>query len=384
MKFTIAIPTRNRAKLLPCALKSALNQDYDDYEIVVSNNSSEDDTEEVISQFMEDRIRYIKTDYPMSMVDHWNFLLDKVSGEWVYYLCDDDALASFTLSYMDRIIQQYPQIAIFRMATMLYFYPDVGVDKANTLIIPRIVNRQTDIIDSQDFLSETYRYIDGALPNVENSFINRGLQDEIRQKYGKAFFDWAPDISNSLLMLANTSHYAYVYKPMRVAGRALASFGFGSLISPQRLRELLNEADDWKGHFLFSPYPELLTVYNVAYDTYCIVRDLLGGEASGLKIDPYIYRWLLLRDIRAYINSGFYEYKRYYDIVTDDIKEYPRIAESLKNIKESFKRYRSYSLVALRHITKISTRHTIKGSDSNPRFSNIYEAAMYLNEHYNT
>lgn len=384
MRFTIAIPTRNRAKLLPCALKSALSQDYDDYEIVVSNNSSEDNTEEVVSQFMGNKVRYIKTDYPMSMVDHWNFLLDKVSCEWVYYLCDDDALAPFTLSYMDRIIQQYPQIAIFRMATMIYFYPDLEADKANTLIIPRIVNRQTDIIDSQDFLSETYRYIDGALPNVENSFINRGLLHEIKRKYGKVFFNWAPDVSNGLLMLANSSHYAYVYKPMRVLGRNLASYGLGSLRNPQKIYEGLSEFDDWKGHYGFSPYPELQTATNGAYDTYCIVRDLLGGEASGLKIDPYIYRWRLLRDIRAYINSGFDEYKQYYEIVAEDIKEYRRIAYSLKNIKESFKRYRSYSLVVLKHIIKITTRHTIKGSDSTPRFSNVYEAAMYLNEHYNT
>jgi len=50
-KFSIVIPTRNRAYTLYYTLKTCLNQyDFDDYEIVVSDNCSEDNTAEMIKE----------------------------------------------------------------------------------------------------------------------------------------------------------------------------------------------------------------------------------------------------------------------------------------------------------------------------------------------
>ena len=60
-KVTIMIPTYNQAKYISKAIESALNIDYSNIEVIVSDDCSTDNTEEVISKYLEDnRFKYIK------------------------------------------------------------------------------------------------------------------------------------------------------------------------------------------------------------------------------------------------------------------------------------------------------------------------------------
>src|SRR5579864_6108710 len=95
--FSIIIPTRNRASLLQYALLSAARQDFDDYEIIVSDNHSEDATPEVVHRFGEGRVRYARANRALSMPDSWEFALSHARGEYVTYLCDDDAIRPLLL-----------------------------------------------------------------------------------------------------------------------------------------------------------------------------------------------------------------------------------------------------------------------------------------------
>ena len=51
--FTVVIPTRERAEVLQHCLKTVVAQDYDNLEILVSDNFSCDDTEDVVRSFKE-------------------------------------------------------------------------------------------------------------------------------------------------------------------------------------------------------------------------------------------------------------------------------------------------------------------------------------------
>ena len=53
--FSIVIPTRNRADTLKYTIKTILNQDFQDYEIIICNNNSVDDTEEIVKKFSDKR-----------------------------------------------------------------------------------------------------------------------------------------------------------------------------------------------------------------------------------------------------------------------------------------------------------------------------------------
>jgi glycosyltransferase involved in cell wall biosynthesis len=60
MKISVIMSTFNRAHLLPRAINSVLKQTYQDWELIVVDDNSKDDTGKVVKSFKDDRIRYIK------------------------------------------------------------------------------------------------------------------------------------------------------------------------------------------------------------------------------------------------------------------------------------------------------------------------------------
>lgn len=90
---TIAIPTFNRASgNLTCALQSAINQTYENIEIIVSDNCSSDHTEQVIKQFADPRIHYIRHPENIGANANFNFCVSHAKGEYFLLLHDDDLI----------------------------------------------------------------------------------------------------------------------------------------------------------------------------------------------------------------------------------------------------------------------------------------------------
>src|SRR5262245_27225837 len=91
--FTSLMPTRNRSHLLRYAIRCALAQTNGDYEIIVSDNDSSDDTPNVIKEFDDPKLRSIRTPKSLNMPDHWEWAIDHARGEYVTFLCDDDGMS---------------------------------------------------------------------------------------------------------------------------------------------------------------------------------------------------------------------------------------------------------------------------------------------------
>jgi len=90
---TIGIPTYNRANgYLKGAVASALEQTYENMEIVISDNCSSDDTEQVVKSFNDTRIRYFRHRVNIGANDNFNFCLEQAKGAYFLLLHDDDVI----------------------------------------------------------------------------------------------------------------------------------------------------------------------------------------------------------------------------------------------------------------------------------------------------
>ena len=105
-KFSLLIPTRNRAHMLKHAIDSALSQTYADIEIVISNNNSTDQTQALIEKIDDPRVRCIQTQETLAAPYHWEWALKHVRGEYVTLLCDDDALVPQACSRIAKALNQ--------------------------------------------------------------------------------------------------------------------------------------------------------------------------------------------------------------------------------------------------------------------------------------
>lgn len=99
--LSIGVPAYNQGHYLRATIESLLSQDVEPLEIVVSDNHSSDDTARVAAQFGS-RIRTIRPPRHMGMMEHWNFLVSHLRGDWFSLLSSDDVARSCFVSGLAR------------------------------------------------------------------------------------------------------------------------------------------------------------------------------------------------------------------------------------------------------------------------------------------
>lgn len=89
---TLGLPVRNGAAMLPSALDSVLAQDYPNTEIIVSDNASDDNTSEILHQYVarHPNLRVIRQKVPLPAFDNFLFLLREAKGEYFVWCAHDD------------------------------------------------------------------------------------------------------------------------------------------------------------------------------------------------------------------------------------------------------------------------------------------------------
>ncbi len=89
MLFSIIIPTYNRADFIGKTINSVLNQTYKNFEIIVIDDGSTDNTREVVNNIKDERIHYYKKENEERAAAR-NFGVKKAKGEYVTFLDSDD------------------------------------------------------------------------------------------------------------------------------------------------------------------------------------------------------------------------------------------------------------------------------------------------------
>ena len=91
MKVSVMVLTYNRSNLLKETIESILNQTFKDFEIIIVDNYSIDNTEEVVKSYNDNRIKYFKNKNYGLIAINKNFAIKQSSGEYIAS-CDDDDL----------------------------------------------------------------------------------------------------------------------------------------------------------------------------------------------------------------------------------------------------------------------------------------------------
>ena len=100
---SIIMPTYNAAKFLPRAIQSVLRQDWHDYELLILDNASTDQTPEIVRKLSDVRIRAIRHEKNLGMVRNINCGLELASGKLGIILCADD---HWFPGFLKRSVQQ--------------------------------------------------------------------------------------------------------------------------------------------------------------------------------------------------------------------------------------------------------------------------------------
>lgn len=112
-KVSVLIPTYNYAHILDETIKSVLDQTFQDFELIVVDDGSKDNTDEVMEKYKTDpRITYLRNEKNLGLVDNWNKCLDLAKGEYIKYLCADDRFKPTILEKFVAVMDAYPKVSL--------------------------------------------------------------------------------------------------------------------------------------------------------------------------------------------------------------------------------------------------------------------------------
>ena len=106
--ISVIIPSYNRADLIHISLDSAINQSYENIEIIFIDDGSIDNTEAVVKAIKDRRIRYIRHLINKGGATARNTGIEAATGEYIAFLDSDDAWVSNKLELQFAHIQKYP------------------------------------------------------------------------------------------------------------------------------------------------------------------------------------------------------------------------------------------------------------------------------------
>ncbi len=153
---SVCMPAYNQAKYLPEAIESVMRQTYADFEFLIIDDRSTDNSADIISSYArrDQRIRFLVNERNIGMVNNWNRCIEEASGEYIKFLFGDDVLAS------DKALE--------KMASSL----DLHAGVALVASARNVINEDSDVIQ---VLSE----FDAPMPLRGTDVIKQCFTDQI-------------------------------------------------------------------------------------------------------------------------------------------------------------------------------------------------------------
>lgn len=200
----IGIPTYNRARLLSRAVDSALAQDYPNLALVIADNASTDDTQQVCERYAaaDPRVTYFRHLENVGSIRNFADLLQRAKGEYFAWLADDDWLDP---AYVGRCVQvllerpdvvlaggyaRYYQGGVFRrigeptrclsdgpMRRVLQYYRQVDDNAIFYGVMRRPAATRTGLLNclGGDWLYVAAMAYQGKVETIESAFVHRDL-----------------------------------------------------------------------------------------------------------------------------------------------------------------------------------------------------------------
>ena len=130
-KISVLIPTYNYARFLGEAIESVLAQDYPDFELIVVDDCSADNTVQVVEPYCRrsPRVQFLANPTNLGMVNNWNYSLKRARGSYIKFLFGDDKLCHpEALSKLASMLQANPSATLAASARVVLNEKSEAVD----------------------------------------------------------------------------------------------------------------------------------------------------------------------------------------------------------------------------------------------------------------
>jgi glycosyltransferase involved in cell wall biosynthesis len=111
-KVSVCMPVYNGADYISDSIQSILDQTHKNFNLIVCDNCSTDNTEELVRSFQDPRITYVQNNRNLGLVGNHNRCLELADGEYVHFLHHDDFMLPDNLALKANILDEHPKVGL--------------------------------------------------------------------------------------------------------------------------------------------------------------------------------------------------------------------------------------------------------------------------------
>jgi glycosyltransferase involved in cell wall biosynthesis len=300
--LSVIIPTRERAETLRYTLGTALDQSSRNFEVIVSDNFSQDDTAQVVKSFPDPRLRLINPGQRLCMSDHWDFALLHARGDYILFVGDDDAIVPGALDRLEDSISG-TRCLVYCWPRPVYNWPMDGTPADIVYLPPTAQPSEIDLRDLARLAASTGGW-KCFIPCMYHSAVAKSIPDTIREKTGRVFHSTCPDVFMSMAVPALADKAIDVGYYVSVAGQSeKANSGITQRgVRHEYYNKFIQEYGDYKIHPTL--FPEIPIGLNLTSDSILVAMDKFPDFYGGMKFN---YNAMWARLFRE--NSVVFKYK---------------------------------------------------------------------------
>jgi glycosyltransferase involved in cell wall biosynthesis len=300
--YSIVIPTRNRPDILSSAIKSVLTQELPHFEVIVSDNSTtelSDEVRKVVESFNDARIRYVRPDKEMPMGEHWEFAVSHATGEYIGILTDRMVLKKNALIRLDRVIEEYqPEVVSYIWDVVPNDHPPLQYSQRR--FTDRVIKYPSSVLLDASSRSE----FPHLLPRGLNTFCRKSFLFELKRQHKNLFLSISPDYYFCYLVLSHLDFIHYYDATLSISWGEHVSNGTNALRG-RMVKDVQDFLSFMKKHggLRYAPIPiksdKFIPIpFNSLLHEYNLVASLLKNDKFK-KVDEQIFYHKALKRIRS-------------------------------------------------------------------------------------
>ena len=225
------LPTRNGGALLADCLGSILSQDDPDFEVVVSDNASDDRTPAILDALDDDRrLRVLRQPVPIGVTENWTAALGGAEGEYVLLLGDDDYLLPGAIARLRTLVEEYgrPDCLSFDAWGFAFpgsFGPGTPAHFSDPLFPHRADVPQRGEISPglrREFVRDFFAFEFRLCPNLQTTLVARAALTGMRHG---PFREPYPDFYALHALMLLVDRWVRIAEKLVVVGISTKSFG---------------------------------------------------------------------------------------------------------------------------------------------------------------
>lgn len=382
--FSVIIPQKNRAEYLYSTLLTCMVQDYPNFEVIVSDDCSDDDSVRVVKDLMkrDSRIRLFAHEHHLGMRDNFEFALNQVKSGFVIALGGDDGLVPGCIWRMYQILSETGK-ELLTWIPASFCYPTPGSGMHNIFLVKRKKKKQIKILKSKDFLQKlarTFRYqIDECPMFYIKGVASVELVNRVKSRTADNSFYYCPtpDGFSGVVLSGEVEDYVFTNEPLSIGGTTIKSQGQNYRRTDKQSRaeaeQFFNDNVRRTMHkeLASQPYSPLVTLMTADY--LLTAADLPGWPGKCYEVS---FENLIVQTFKL-LEKGYFEDAVLYREL--EILRKIAIQHNLLPLFEKLMKDTRRRVVKVENIFGTAISHSYRFDGSEIGITNIYEASQAVN-----